>query len=279
MFCQSNSKIKKNETYSTTPWSIRMADSEIKRSPNYYQNDWGYVPGTFLKGIELLWRRTGNNDYYQYIKNSVDKVVNSSGGISGYRYDRHSLDEINEGRIAILLYNETTDPRYKIVIDTLRAQLRTQPRTYDGGFWHRDDQSSGNYPHQMWLDGLYMANPFYAEYGIAFNDTFALSDVVTQLTVMEKHARDTVTGLLYHGWDETKTQAWADSVTGCSPSFWGRGDGWYIMAAVDVLDYLPSNHPGREKIIAIIQRLAEALKKVQNPGIRYMVAGARYGRA
>ena len=265
MFCQSNTKIKKNETYSTTPWSVRMADSEIKRSPNYYQNDWGYVPGTFLKGIELLWRRTGNNDYYQYIKNSVDKVVNSSGGISGYRYDRHSLDEINEGRIAILLYNETTDPRYKIVIDTLRAQLRTQPRTYDGGFWHRDDQSSGNYPHQMWLDGLYMANPFYAEYGIAFSDTFALSDVVTQLTVMEKHARDTVTGLLYHGWDESKTQAWADPVTGCSPSFWGRGDGWYIMAAVDVLDYLPSNHPGREKIIAIIQRLADALKKVQDP--------------
>ena len=265
MFCQSNNKIKKTETYSTTPWSIRMADSEIKRSPNYYQNDWGYVPGTFLKGIELLWLRTGHDNYYQYIKNLVDKVVNSSGGISGYRYDRHSLDEINEGRIAILLYDETTDPRYKIVIDTLRSQLRTQPRTYDDGFWHRDDQNSGNYPHQMWLDGLYMANPFYAEYGKTFNDTFALSDVVTQLTVMEKHARDTATGLLYHGWDESKTQAWADPVTGCSPSFWGRGDGWYIMAAVDVLDYLPDAHPGREKIISIIQRLAEALKKVQDP--------------
>jgi hypothetical protein len=117
----------------------------------------------------------------------------------------------------------------------------------------------------MWLDGLYMANPFCAEYGIAFNDTFALSDVVAQLTVMEKHARDSVIGLLYHGWDESKTQAWADPVKGCSPSFWGRGDGWYIMAAVDVLDYFPADHPGRNKIISIIQRLAEALKKVQDP--------------
>ena len=265
IFSQSNNEIKISESYSTTPWSVRMADSEIKRRPGYYVNDWNYVPGTFLKGVELLWRRTGSDNYYQYIKSSFDKVVGSDGSISGYRYDRHSLDEINEGRLAFLLYKETSQAKYKIVIDTLRSQLRTQPRTYDGGFWHRDDKNAGTYPHQMWLDGLYMANPFYAEYGKTFADTFALSDVVTQLTVMEKHARDSVTGLLYHGWDESKTQAWADPVTGCSPCFWGRGDGWYAMAAVDVLDYFPVDHPGRTKIIAIIKRLAEALKKVQDP--------------
>jgi unsaturated rhamnogalacturonyl hydrolase len=265
IFCQTFNKIITSTSFSTTPWSIRMAESEMKRNSNYYSNDWNYVPGTVLKGIELLWRKTGDDKYYQYIKNTIDQVISSSGSISGYRYDRHSLDEINEGRMALLLYKETSVSKYKIAIDTLRAQLRTQPRTYDGGFWHRDDKNAGTYPHQMWLDGLYMANPFYAEYGMTLKDTFALSDVVTQLTVMEKHARDSTTGLLYHGWDESKTQAWADSITGCSPSFWGRGDGWYAMAAVDVLDYLPADHPGREKIIAIIQRLAEALKKVQAP--------------
>ena len=262
---QSSNKNTDIKSYSTTPWSVRMAESEIKRRPNYYVNDWNYVPGTFLKGVELLWRQTDNNSYFQYIKSSIDKVTGNDGSISGYKYERHSLDEINEGRLALLLYNETSESKYKVIIDTLRAQLRTQPRTYDGGFWHRDDQNAGTYPHQMWLDGLYMANPFYAEYGITYADTFALSDVVTQLTVMEKHARDSVTGLLYHGWDESKTQAWADPVTGCSPGFWGRGDGWYAMALVDVLDYLPLNHPGRIKVIEILQRLAEAIKNVQDP--------------
>jgi unsaturated rhamnogalacturonyl hydrolase len=264
-FCQHYNKIITPTSFSTTPWSVRMADSEIKRRPGYYMNDWNYVPGTFLKGLELLWKETGDNNYFEYIKSSIDQVTTNDGGINGYRYDRHSLDEINEGRIALFIYKETNEQKYKIIIDTLRSQLKTQPRTYDGGFWHRDDKNANTYPHQMWLDGLYMANPFYAEYGLTFNDTFAVSDVVTQLSVMEKHARDSTTGLLYHGWDESKTQAWADPVTGCSPSFWGRGDGWYAMAAVDVLDYIPNDHPGREKVIAILQGLAEAMKKVQDP--------------
>jgi unsaturated rhamnogalacturonyl hydrolase len=120
------------------------------------------------------------------------------------------------------------------------------------------------YPHQMWLDGIYMANPFYAEYGKLFNEPEDFDDVNTQVTVMEEHARDSVTGLLYHGWDESKTQLWADSITGCSPSFWGRGVGWYAMALVDILDYLPADHPGRPKVIAILQRLAKAIANVQD---------------
>ena len=153
---------------------------------------------------------------------------------------------------------------YQNAINTLRNQLQQQPRTYDGGFWHRNN-SSGAYPHQMWLDGIYMANPFYAEYGLLFNEPEDFDDVITQIAVMEKHARDPQTGLLYHGWDELHTQSWADPVTGCSPSFWGRADGWYAMAVVDILDYLPQDYSGRDTAIAIIQRLAEALKKVQDP--------------
>lgn len=252
------------ESYSTTPWSVRMVETQMSKSPTY-TNSWGYVEGTFLKSVEELWRTTNDSKYFQYIKNSLDAGFNSDGGLKSYNYSDYSLDEICEGRILLLMYKEgLNETKYQNALDTLRSQLREQPRTYDGGFWHRDN-SSGAYPHQMWLDGVYMANPFYAEYGLLFNESEDFDDVVTQITVMERHARNPQTGLLYHGWDELHTQSWADPVTGCSPSFWGRADGWYAMAVVDILDYLPQGYAGRDSAIAIIQRLAEALKKVQDP--------------
>ena len=264
LFCQSNTKIEISDSYSITPWSVRMVESEMKREP-IYLNSWGYVEGTFLKSVEELWRTTSDNKYFQYIRNSLDAGFKSDGGLKSYNYSDYSLDEICEGRILLLMYKEgLNEAKYQNAIDTLRSQLRNQPRTYDGGFWHRNN-SSGQYPHQMWLDGIYMANPFYAEYGLLFNEPEDFDDVLTQITVMEKHARDSVTGLLYHGWDELHTQSWADSVTGCSPSFWGRADGWYAMAVVDILDYLPQDFSGRDSAIAIIRRLAEAIKKVQDP--------------
>jgi rhamnogalacturonyl hydrolase YesR len=252
------------ESYSTTPWSVRMVESEMSRRSTY-SNSWGYVEGTFLKSVEELWRTTNDNKYFQYIKNSLDVGFKSDGGLKSYNYSDYSVDEICEGRILLLMYKEgLNETKYQKAIDTLRSQLREQPRTYDGGFWHRNN-SSGAYPHQMWLDGVYMANPFYAEYGLLFNEPEDFDDVITQITVMEKHARDSVTGLLYHGWDESKTQDWADPITGCSPSFWGRAVGWYSMAVVDILDYLPQDYSGRDTAILIIQRLTEALKKVQDP--------------
>lgn len=251
-------------SYSTTPWSARMVESEMSRRSTY-TDSWGYVEGTFLKSVEGLWRTTNDSKYFQYIKNSLDVGFKSDGGLKSYNFSDYSVDEICEGRILLLMYKEgLNETKYQNAMDTLRSQLREQPRTYDGGFWHRNN-SSGAYPHQMWLDGVYMANPFYAEYGLLFNEPEDFDDVVTQITVMEEHARDPQTGLLYHGWDELKTQSWADPVTGCSPSFWGRAVGWYSMALVDILDYLPQDYSGRDTAIAIVQRLAEALKKVQDP--------------
>ena len=264
ILCKTNSGNKTTLSFSTTPWSARMVESEMsRRTP--YSNSWGYVEGTFLKSVEELWRTTNDIKYFQYIKNSLDAGFYSDGGLKSYNYLDYSLDEICEGRILLLMYKEgLNETKYQNAMDTLRSQLRHQPRTYDGGFWHRNN-SSGRYPHQMWLDGVYMANPFYAEYGLLFNEPEDFDDVVTQITVMERHARDPQTGLLYHGWDELHTQSWADPVTGCSPSFWGRADGWYAMSVVDILDYLPQDYSGRDSAIAIIQRLAEALKKVQDP--------------
>ena len=248
----------KNANDQSQRWSIRMAESIMTRRPNGYGN-WDYVTGTVLKGFEELWRRTGDDRYFDYIKKTVDRVVNSDGSIDDYNLSSYNIDEINEGRMLLFLYKETGAEKYKNAAVILRSQLENHPRTSEGGFWHKQ-----RYPHQMWLDGLYMGSPFYAEYGKLFNEPEAFDDVVKQLTLMETHARDSVSGLLYHGWDESKTQDWADPVTGCSPSFWGRAIGWYAMAIVDVLDYLPVDHSERDSVIAILQRLSDAVIKVQD---------------
>ena len=156
---------------------------------------------------------------------------------------------------------------------TLRNQFKTHPRTSEGGFWHKL-----SYPYQMWLDGLYMASPFLAEYGKLYFEPSCYDSAVTQFVLMEKHARDSVTSLLYHGWDEKKASQWANPITGCSPTFWGRAIGWYVMALVDALDYLPVDHPGRAQLIAILQRLSVGIKRYQDPayGTWYQVVDQGY---
>jgi unsaturated rhamnogalacturonyl hydrolase len=158
------------------------------------------------------------------------------------------------------LFERTKDARYRKAADALRDQLRRQPRTSDGGFWHKLI-----YPRQMWLDGLYMAEPFYAQYARMFGDSAAFNDIATQFILVARHTRDAKTGLFYHAWDEVRAQPWADLETGHSPNIWGRAMGWYAMALVDVLDYLPNDHKDRAEIVRTLQDLAKAVERVQDP--------------
>lgn len=226
--------------------------------PNHYGN-WDYVTGTVLRGFEELWQESGDERYFNYIKSTVDYVVYENGYISDYNISAYNIDEINEGRMLLLLYQTTGQEHYKTAADLLRSQLEDHPRTSEGGFWHKQI-----YPWQMWLDGLYMGSPFYAEYSLLFDEPEGFDDVVLQHVLMENHSRDSLTGLLYHGWDESMNQEWSDPVTGQSPSFWGRAIGWYAMALVDVLDYIPEDHEGRDTIISIINRLAEGMFAYQD---------------
>jgi unsaturated rhamnogalacturonyl hydrolase len=193
----------------------------------------------------------------------VDQLVQSDGAIKGYKPLDYTLDNINSGKLLFSLYARATDPkdreRYAKALQTLRNQLKTQPRTTDGGFWHKKI-----YPSQMWLDGLYMAAPFMAQFASTFNEPALYDDVVKQVTLMEQHLRDAKTGLLYHGWDESKQQRWANPSTGTSPEFWGRSLGWYAMALVDVLEYLPEKHAKRAEVLGALERLATALAAVQD---------------
>jgi unsaturated rhamnogalacturonyl hydrolase len=252
---------------SAARWSVRMAESAMRRHP-VVSTRWDYTAGLVLLAIDRLARETGDARYAKYVQENMDRFIAPDGSIRTYDAREHNLDQINQGRLLFPLYARTHDDRYRKAALLLREQLREQPRTSEGGFWHKQI-----YPNQMWLDGLYMAEPFYAEFARTFGDTAAFSDVARQFLLAARHTRDARTGLFYHAWDAARQQPWADSSTGQSPNFWGRAVGWYLMAAVDVLDDLPATHPDRAALVAVLRDLADAVAKVQDPvtGLWYQV--------
>jgi unsaturated rhamnogalacturonyl hydrolase len=252
-----------------------MADSEMKRNPESWMLDfvkaprWNYCHGLVLQSIWQAYTQSGDRKYYDYVKSYADTMLMDDGRqIRTYQPEKYNIDMINSGKILFPLYRETGDEKYKNALDLLRGQMRTHPRTSEGGFWHKNI-----YPHQMWLDGIYMASPFLTEYAATFNEPELFDDVARQITLIAQKTYDPQTGLYYHGWDESREQAWANPETGLSPHFWSRSIGWYSMALVDVLDYFPENHPQRPAILDILTRLATALEKFRDPqtGMWYQV--------
>jgi unsaturated rhamnogalacturonyl hydrolase len=242
------------------PWSVRVASSVMRRSPAAVYDKWDYTAGLMLLAIQRVGDATHDPKYAAYVKASIDSLVHADGTIATYASSEYNLDQINEGRSLFTLYDRTHDARYTKAANRLRDQLRTQPRTAEGGFWHKQI-----YPQQMWLDGLYMAEPFYAEHALRHADTTAMNDVARQFLLVARHLRDPKTGLYYHAWDSVHQQPWADPATGLSKNFWGRAVGWYLMAAVDVLDYLPKTHRDRPELIRVVQQLSDAVARVQDP--------------
>ena len=221
---------------------------------------WTYELGIMLKGLEGVWYATGDGRYFRHIQEQLDHWVQPDGTIRTYRPEEYNIDHVLLGRNLLTLYKVTGQEKYRKAAASLREQLKTHPRTKEGGFWHKKI-----YPHQMWLDGLYMGEPFYAEYAATFNEPEAFDDIARQFVLMERHARDAQTGLLYHAWDESREQRWADKTTGRSPHVWGRAMGWYAMALVDTLEHFPAEHPQRAELVAILNRLASAVAKYQEP--------------
>lgn len=257
----------------TLKWSERMALSIMKRNPEAYQIDdkeepkWDYVHGLVLTSFEMLYKKTNNQKYYDYIKGYADALIDRTGAISTYKISDYNIDMIEAGNILFNLYTSTKDEKYLKAMQLLRKQLSEHPRTSEGGFWHKK-----RYPSQMWLDGLYMGSPFYTRYTVEFEEGKNLNDVAKQFELIQKYAIDKKTGLLYHGWDESKKMDWANKETGTSPNFWSRSLGWYAMALVDVLDYFPKDHPKQKELVGYLNQLAVALTKFQDSsGIWYQV--------
>jgi unsaturated rhamnogalacturonyl hydrolase len=230
--------------------SLSLNDKDVK---------WSYDQSVVLKGIEGLWQATGDGKYFNYIQKSMDHFVDDEGNIRTYKFDNLTLDNIAPGKNLLLLYRVTGKKKYLNAVNILRKQLNSQPRTHEGGFRHKKI-----YPNQMWLDGSYMAEPFYAEYAATFHEDSDYNDIAHQFILMEKKSRDNKTGLLYHGYGAAKEEKWADKHTGRSPNFWATAMGWYGMGLVDVLENFPNDNYQKKELIIILNRFATAIAKVQD---------------
>jgi len=249
------------------PWSIRGIETLLQRHP-LLSHRWHYEPGVALLAVQRVWEQTKEPRYFEYIQRNIDEFVDEAGNIRTYTLEDYNLDQINQGKVLFLLFAKTGDERYKKAAYLLHEQMKSHPRTADGGYWHKKI-----YPNQMWLDGLYMADPFLAQFAQDFGEPEIFDDVAQQITLFDQQARDTSSGLLYHAWDAARIQKWADPNTGCSPHFWARAMGWFMMAIPDILDFFPKDHSQREMIIHVFQKTAKAALLVQDQasGVWYQI--------
>lgn len=251
---------------SETKLGEKIAYSVIQRCPDLWSLDfaekpkWSYTYGLVFKAMWEVYQQNRDPKVLAYIERYYDQMIDDNGSIKTYKPADYNIDNINPGKVLFALYEQTGKAKYQKAIQTLREQMKAHPRTSRGGFWHKK-----RYPHQMWLDGIYMGSPFLAQYAAEYGETDLYDDVANQIILMNHYARDKKTGLLYHGWDESRQQKWADPKTGLSPNFWGRAMGWYAMALVDTLDYLPADHPQRGDVIGILNDLIKAAVKFQDP--------------
>ena len=285
------------------PLSQRMVESEMRRCPTAADLDgmagklkWNYTPGlemlSFLdaaypsaeargKTMQVPGSPCGTRTCPLFFAEGVlgyvdawyDAIISEDGSVgANYKRSNYNVDHICPGRTLFKLYDLTGKQKYRAALDSIYMQVKTQPRTEAGAFWHKKI-----YPNQVWLDGFYMAQPFYAQYSARYLDPEAaeanFSDIAKQFAVAYDKCMDPATGLLRHAWDETRSMFWADPATGQSAHAWGRAMGWYLMAIVDVLDWMPENHPDREGMIGIFRTLLDRLQEYDDPatGMWYQV--------
>lgn len=264
---------------SRTPLAVRMVESEIARNPSPATLDgipagkikWNYTTGLELLAMMDAAEAYDRPDFYEYALSYYDTIVRPDASVLTYKKEKYNLDHVCPGRPLFAISERTGDARFKQVLDTLYAQLLSQPRNADGGFWHKQV-----YPHQMWLDGLYMAEPFYAEYAVrnlsgAEYDR-AVDEVVRQFTTVAAHTFDPATGLYRHACDVSREMFWCDKETGQSEHAWGRAMGWYAMAIVETLQYLGVNE-ATQPMVDILNRIFETLPAYADPatGMWYQV--------
>ncbi len=267
--------VTKNQTDTESlSYAVKIADSEMVRCPESWQLDfqttlkWDYCHGLELQAFLDLYDRTGDKKYFDYARAYADTMIHDDGSITAYKLSEYNIDRVNSGKMLFKLYDLTNDPKIKKAIDLLRSQLDTHPRNDDGGFWHKEI-----YPHQVWLDGVYMGTPFMAEYAERYNRPQDFADCINQIRMAARHTYDPENGLYRHACDVSRQMFWADKVTGQSKHSWGRALGWYSMAIVDALDFIPTDQEGREEVLEIFSNIVTQLKRIQDEetGLWYQV--------
>lgn len=229
---------------------------------------WGYTRGLTLYAMEVVYERTHDPRYLQYIEAWADSHVNAQGEID---HSIDTLDDMQPGMLMLNLYRATGAERYKVAVQRIRRRLDIYPRTKDGGLWHG---AVNEHQHQLWLDGMFMSMPFLVQYGEMFGERQNASDeAAKQLLLYARHLNDPKTGLLFHAYDETGTQPWAQPGNGHSSYFWGRSIGWYAVALVEVLDGMKKDDPNYPKLVSLVRQLVAAFQRFQDPktGLWYNV--------
>ncbi|MDE7300826.1 MAG: glycoside hydrolase family 88 protein, partial [Clostridia bacterium] len=220
---------------------------------------WNYIDGCMMTSLYSIYKQTGDKKYLDFIDKFVDYYVFDDGTIRGYKLETYNLDNLNEGRILFDLLKETGKPKYGKAIELLYRQIKEQPRTEYGNFWHKEI-----YPNQVWLDGIYMSEVFYTRYVSERGDK-DFSEIIRQFEGVFDHMYDKEKRLYYHGWDTSKQAFWADKKTGLSKNFWLRSIGWYTVGLIDVLDYMPEGTKGKEKLAQIFKTTIEGLESYIDP--------------
>lgn len=246
--------------------SLAMARSVVSRYKKGMMR-WHYEDGLVILACLEAGKLAGVQDFNSWAYDMYDPLIGKDGQIATYRKGEYNLDQINAGRNLFALYEQSKEERFVLSAKLLKQQLDNQPRTLSGVFWHKEI-----YPWQIWLDGIYMQGPFNAQFCKEFNENQGFDDIVNQILTVYATLRDPKTGLLYHAYDESKGQRWSDLETGLSPHFWGRAIGWFCMAVLDILDFLPQDHPKRESLASLVREtLASILKYQDASGLWYQV--------
>ena len=212
-----------NSTLDVPAWNIEAARAGKT-------SGWNYVDGCMILAMIETWKTTGEAKYIDFAEKYIDHRVQEDGSINGYRVEEYNLDNVNAGKTLFLLYDITGKEKYRKAYELVYTQLLGQPRTEQGNFWHKKI-----YPWQVWLDGLYMSQPFYMEYAVKKGEYDLCRDIYSQFHNVVDMMRDEKTGLYYHACDTSRTMFWCDPQTGLSRHFWLRALGWYSMALLDTL--------------------------------------------
>lgn len=224
-------------------------------------NSWNYIDGCMIKALIEFYSITNNSAYLDFADAFIDYFVQEDGSILSYDPMEHNLDNVNAGKTLFELYRLTGKEKYRKAIDHVYSQLETQPRTKDGNFWHKKI-----YPNQVWLDGLYMAQPFYVQYELTFHNGAGCTDSFRQFYNVRKLMRNEKNGLYYHAYDESREMFWCDKVTGLSDQFWLRAEGWFAMALVDTIEILPDSYAEDKKNLQeMFQNLVDSMLPYQDP--------------
>lgn len=237
-------------------WLARMTDSYIRRG---VIEGFHYGEATLYTGIEAGLAVKDNQTILEWYQNQIDTgVITDDGNIIDWDLEYYSLDDYRIGNNLLWWYQKTGDEKYASAAKIIREQLNRHPRNAGGGFWHREP----NYPNQMWLDGIFMADTFYSAWTSEFDadNTTAWDDIVGQFDLIEERTRNHTTNLLVHGYDHGKDAVWADPETGAAPLVWGRAMGWYFKSLAEVIQTFPEDHEGHARLVEYFVTLAQGLK-------------------